>query len=79
MNLKKPYTIDEQVDRLLAHNMAIGDIEAAKQVLSHTNYYRLSGYGLQFRDPHTADDYISGTDFETILQILLLMPVVYII
>ena len=69
MDLKKPLTIDEQVDRLISHNMIIGDIDTAKKTLSEINYYRFSGYALQFRDSEHSDDYNVNTKFEDVLYL----------
>jgi abortive infection bacteriophage resistance protein len=69
MDLKRPLTIDEQLDRLIAHGVTIESSEFAKAFLSHNNYYRISGYALQFRDPNNPDDYISGTKFNDIVGI----------
>lgn len=70
MELKKPQTVDEQIDRLICHKMNIGDTSFAKQTLSEINYYRFSGYALQFRDNENPDDYVQGTKFEDVWQLL---------
>ena len=49
MDLKKPLTFDEQLDKLVAHGMIITDREKAKDILKRVNYYRFTGYALQFR------------------------------
>ena len=49
MNLKKPLDFSEQISKLKEHNVEIKDEEAALKVLSKINYYRFSGYALQFR------------------------------
>lgn len=52
MDLKNPLTFDEQLDKLVAHGMVISDREKAKDILKRVNYYRFTGYALQFRkDP----------------------------
>ena len=40
MDLKKPLTFDEQLDKLVAHGMVISDREDAKDILKIVNYYR---------------------------------------
>ena len=40
MDLKKPLTFDEQVDKLEAHGIVISDREKAKNILKRVNYYR---------------------------------------
>ena len=51
MNLKKPLTFSEQVEKLNEHGIIIKDAEkkAVEEYLSHVNYYKLTGYTLQFR------------------------------
>ena len=49
MDLKKPLTFDEQLDKLIAHGMIVTDREKAKGILKRVNYYRFTGYALQFR------------------------------
>ena len=49
MDLKKPLTFDEQLDKLASHGIIISDREKAKDVLKRVNYYRVTGYALQFR------------------------------
>lgn len=69
MELKKPLTLEQQVDKLISHNMTVKDRAFAKKILSQINYYRFTGYALQFRDPDNRDDYLAGTNFETVLKI----------
>jgi len=69
MDLKQPLSFDEQLQRLIEHNVDIDNKDFAKRVLSEVNYYRLTGYALQFRDKDSPDDYVSGTKFETVWRI----------
>ena len=69
LELKKPASIDEQIQRLIYHKMDIADAEFAKQVLSEINYYRFTGYAIQFRDTVNKDDYIPDTKFETVWRL----------
>jgi abortive infection bacteriophage resistance protein len=57
MDLKKPLTFDEQLDKLVAHGIVISDKEKAKDILKKVNYYRLTGYALQFRQDPSSSDY----------------------
>ena len=66
MDLKMPLTFDEQLDKLEAHGIVISDREKAKDVLKRVNYYRFTGYALQFRKNPSGSDYIEGTTFETV-------------
>lgn len=63
MKIKEPYTIPGLITKLKDHNMIIEDETLAEKVLIEFNYYRFSGYALQFRDPKSEDDYIKGTSF----------------
>jgi len=49
--------------------MDVADVELAKRILSEVNYYRLSGYALQFRDKANPDDYVPGTKFENVFRL----------
>lgn len=61
MELKKPLEYDEQVDRLIAHGMIIDDKEEAIETLKMINYYRFSGYALQYRINPQDSTYKEGT------------------
>lgn len=49
MNLKKPLTFEEQIDKLIAHGIVISNRKEAENILKKVNYYRFTGYALQFR------------------------------
>lgn len=70
MELKRPLSFDEQIARLIEHGMYIRDKAAAKEVLARINYYRLTGYALQYRKTPSDSDYKEGTSFDTIYQIM---------
>ena len=69
MDLKKPLSFKEQLERLREHGAEILNDEYAINILSHVNYYRLTGYALQFRKSEHDSDYITGTNFDTIWNI----------
>ena len=69
MDLKKPLTFDEQLDKLSIHGMIITDREKAKDILKRLNYYRFTGYALQFRQKPYGSGYIEGTTFETVYHL----------
>lgn len=71
VNLKKPLDFSEQISKLKEHNVEIKDEEAALKVLSKINYYRFSGYALQFRKKPDDSDLKEGISFEDIYQIYL--------
>ena len=54
MDLKKPYSINEQIKKLEEHGVVVDDVELTRNVLQQISYYRLSGYMLQHRiNPHS--------------------------
>lgn len=69
MDLKKPLTFSEQVDKLKQHNLIINDEKFALKVLSEINYYRFTGYLLQFRKAPDDSDLITSTNFSEIYSI----------
>lgn len=69
MDLKKPLNFEEQLNRLESHGIIVNDREKAIQVLKDINYYRFSGYALQFRKNPEDSDYIDGTTFESVYHL----------
>lgn len=69
MELKSPCSYDEQIEKLKSHGMIIENTENAKDILSKVNYYRFSGYALQFRKCANASDYINNTSFNKTYKI----------
>ena len=70
MDLKKPLSFQQQVDRLVEHGMYLDSKSDAVTFLSNVNYYRFTGYALQFRAKN-GQDYIEGTSFEQVKEIYL--------
>lgn len=69
MDLKKPYTLDEQIKKLNAHGVVIADEAFARNVLQKVSYYRLSGYMLQYRLSTDSHEMIKGICFEDIYTV----------
>ena len=69
MDLKKPIGFLEQVDKLKSHGIVVTDEKKAEEILKRINYYRLTGYALQFRKSPEDSDCIAGTTFDQILLI----------
>ncbi len=69
MDLKEPLSYPELVNRLIDHNMSVKDRKDAEEFLQRVNYYRFTGYALQFRVAPHDSDYIDGTDFDNIRKI----------
>ena len=55
MELKKPLTFEEQVDKLISHGLIVEDRELAKEILETVNYQNInitiSGKTVQFHSP----------------------------
>jgi abortive infection bacteriophage resistance protein len=65
--IKNQTTYEQQIEKLRSRGCIVQDEAFAKEILSNTNYYRLTAYFLPFKQ---ADDtYISGTDFNTVYEI----------
>lgn len=69
MILKEPLTFEKQIEMLKSHGMLIVDEEKAKQILVEINYYRFTGYALQYRISPDESDYEEGTFFENVYRI----------
>ena len=66
MDLKKPIGFLEQVDKLKSHGIVVTDEKKAEEILKRINYYRLTGYALQFQKSPEDSDCIAGTTFDQI-------------
>lgn len=66
--LKKHLSISEQVDLLISRGLIIHDRAAAEKTLADVNYYRLTGYLHNYREPGT-DRYMPGITWETLKRI----------
>lgn len=71
MELKPPLSITEQVNRLKAHGLIIKDCAKVEKILYQINYYRFTGYAIQFRKDPANSDYLEGVDFEKVYKIYL--------
>lgn len=80
MDLKKPLTFDEQVSRLRTNGIIIDNDNYARAFLKKVNYYRLTGYALQFRKApgdslvegsHTFEELVHLYEFDAELRNLL--------
>lgn len=66
MDLKKPLNLYEQINRLKNQGIIIADEEKAISILEKINYYRFTGYALQFRIDPQKSIYEDGTTFESV-------------
>lgn len=71
MELKKPLSFTDQLQKLKAHGVVISDETEAVRVLETVNYYRLTGYALQFREDPKYSTYLEETTFESIYHLYL--------
>lgn len=69
MDLKQPLSFEEQLNRLKTQGIVVNDDEKAIEILKHINYYRFTGYALQFRVDPDESTYIDGTIFESIYNL----------
>lgn len=69
MRLKKPLSIEDQVERLRSHHLKFSQSDDVESFLSHVNYYRFTGYALEFRIDASNSDFIKGTTFQKIKTI----------
>ena len=69
MDLKAPLSYDEQIKKLEKHGIVVNDTEKAKKILKQINYYRYTGYALQFRTNPTNSNYVGNLSFEKIYKI----------
>ena len=70
-DLKKPLSFVDQVDKLHTHGMTFEDGHLVEQFLQQINYYRFTGYTLQFRKDPNKSDLVEGTSFAQIHRIYL--------
>lgn len=69
MDLKTPTTFQEQIVKLKQHGMTVDDEAEAERILSEINYYRFTGYALQYRKEADKSDYVDGLSFSTVYKI----------
>ena len=67
--LKKPLDFKEQINRLQLQGMYIDDVKIAEDILRKINYYRFTGYALQFRVADNQSNYRPGTSFHQVYRI----------
>ena len=66
MDVKKPTTFEQQLDKLKSRGCIIEDEKKALTVLRRVNYYRLTAYFLPFTD--NDGNYISCTSYYDRIQ-----------
>ena len=70
MEIKKPLTYEEQVERLKNyHNLQIEDEEKAISILKTVNYYRLSGYGIGLKQLDNNELYTNDISLELLFRL----------
>lgn len=69
MELKQPMNYEEQLSRLIAQGIVVDDRERAIDILKRVNYYRFTGYALQFRLDPKVSTYVDNTNFDSIYNL----------
>lgn len=69
MELKEPLSFEKQIGKLKSHGMVMEDEAKVKEILAEINYYRFTGYTLQYRKNPDESDYIEGLPFEKVYRI----------
>lgn len=69
MELKEPLSFEKQIEKLKSHGMVMEDEARVKEILAEINYYRFTGYTLQYRNNPDESDYIEGLPFEKVYRI----------
>lgn len=69
MELKQPTSYEEQLNRLIMHGIVVDDRDRAIDILKRLNYYRFTGYALQFRVNPWDSTYVEGTTFESVYNL----------
>lgn len=68
---KPALSIADQINKLIANGMTVGDRALAEHCLRHISYYRLSAYWLPFERPkgQAGPRFVPGTTFEQIVAL----------
>lgn len=69
VKIKPPTTFNEQVKIFKSRNLYVEDSEYAEKVLQRVNYYRLTAYGLTFKDKNNKDLYNKDASFGKIISL----------
>lgn len=67
MDVKKPCSFQEQLDKLKSRNCVVKNEARAQFILQNINYYRLTAYFLPFKQEDGT--YKDGTTFENVYRI----------
>ncbi|HBK29159.1 MAG TPA: hypothetical protein DDZ04_05040 [Parabacteroides sp.] len=69
MDLKQPLTFEAQVAQLQSHGLIIDDFDEAVSFLGRVNYYKFTGYTLQFRKDARSSDLVPSHHFAEIRKL----------
>ena len=58
MELKEPLSFEKQIEKLKSHGMVMEDEARVKEILAEINYYRFTGYTLQYRKNPDESDFV---------------------
>ncbi len=67
--LKKPLTVEEQINRLKERGLLISDINLARKYLSHISYYRLAGYWWPMQENDENHNFKINSTFENVIKL----------
>lgn len=67
--VKPPKTYKEQVELYKSRELYVENSEYAEKVLQRINYYRLTAYGLTFKDPINKEKYNNNSSFNKMLSL----------
>ncbi|WP_394122095.1 Abi family protein [Planococcus donghaensis] len=68
IRIKQAKTYEQQLDILRSRGIEVTDSQEAIAVLKRINYYRLTAYGLTFKDEQK-NQYLPGTTFEQLIEL----------
>lgn len=69
MELKPPMSYEELLNKLIEHGIVVDDRNRAIDILKSVNYYRFTGYALQFRVSPEDSTYVENTNFDTVYNL----------
>ena len=69
MELKQPMSYEEQLHRLIMHGIVVDDRERAIDILKRVNYYRFTGYALQFRVSQEDSTHVENTNLAKVYNL----------
>lgn len=69
MELKRPLSVEDQINKLIEHGITISNMDDARKFLQQVSYYRITGYTLQFRKSPSSSALASKHSLEEIRRL----------